>query len=130
MPNIALSEARVKALKPRGSTYDIRDGKLRGFGVRVMPSGAKRFFIHIQHQGERQWKILGGAKLMHVNKARARAASAAHPCRPAGQRNGVMRPSSSPNHSTRLSAVAGGNGSMPTSRSIVSIVSQSSIVVR
>ena len=75
MPNIALSEARVKALKSRKSTYDIRDGKLRGFGVRVMPSGAKHFFIHIQHQGERQWKILGDAKLMHVNEARVRAAS-------------------------------------------------------
>ena len=74
MPNIALSEARVKALKSRKSTYDIRDGKPRGFGVRVMPSGAKRFFIHIQHQGERQWKILGDAKLMHVN-------ASARPCR-------------------------------------------------
>ena len=85
MPNIALSEARVKALEPRGSTYDIRDGKLRGFGVRVMPSGAKRFFIHIQHQGERQWKILGGAKLMHVNKARA-------PCRFGGPPLPASRP--------------------------------------
>ena len=75
MPNIALSEARVKALKSRKSTYDIRDGKLRCFGVRVMPSGAKRFFIHIQHQGERHWKIVGDAKLMHVNEARVRAAS-------------------------------------------------------
>ena len=38
MPNIALSEARVKALKSRKSTYDIRDGKLRGFGVRLLGS--------------------------------------------------------------------------------------------
>ena len=29
MANIALSEARVKALRPRPSTYDIRDAKLR-----------------------------------------------------------------------------------------------------
>ena len=36
MPNIALSEARVKALRPRPSTYDIRDAKLRGFGLRVL----------------------------------------------------------------------------------------------
>ena len=45
MPNIALSEARVKALRPRPSTCDIRDAKLKGFGVRVLRSGAKRFFI-------------------------------------------------------------------------------------
>ena len=35
MPNIALSETRVKALSPRPAAYDIRDAKLRGFGVRV-----------------------------------------------------------------------------------------------
>ena len=38
MPNITLSEARVKALRPRPSAYDIRDAKLAGFGVRGLPS--------------------------------------------------------------------------------------------
>ena len=46
MSNTPLSEARVKTLKPRNSTYDLRDAKLKGFGVRVLPSGAKRFFVH------------------------------------------------------------------------------------
>ena len=41
MPKITLTEARVKALKPRRAAYDIRDSKLRGFGVRVLPSGVK-----------------------------------------------------------------------------------------
>ena len=36
MANIALSEARVKALRPHPSTYDIRVAKLRGFGLRVL----------------------------------------------------------------------------------------------
>ena len=75
MPNIALSEARVKALRPRPSAYDIRDAKLRGFGVRVMPSGAKRFFIHTQHQGQRTWKSVGDADSLSVDEARAQAAS-------------------------------------------------------
>ena len=75
MPNIALSEARVKALRPRGSAYDIRDAKLKGFGVRMLPSGARRFFIHIQHRGTRVWKMVGDADAMHVDEARARAAS-------------------------------------------------------
>jgi len=39
--------------KKRKTTYDIRDGKLRGFGIRVLPSGAKRYFIHSQHRGRR-----------------------------------------------------------------------------
>ena len=69
MPNIALSDARVKALRPRPSACDIRDTKLRGFGVRVLPSGAKRFFIHIQHRGTRVWKIVGDANDMTLADA-------------------------------------------------------------
>ena len=75
MPNIILSDARVKALRPRPSAYDIRDAKLRSFGVRVLPSGARRFFIHTQHRGTRVWKMVGDASAMYVDDARARAAS-------------------------------------------------------
>ena len=75
MSNIPLSEARIKTLKPRNSGYDIRDATLRGFGVRVLPSGAKRFFIHTQYRGERTWKIVGDANALSVREARARATS-------------------------------------------------------
>ena len=50
MPKVILTDARVKVLRPRRTAYDIRDGKLRGFGVRVLPSGRKRFFVHSQHR--------------------------------------------------------------------------------
>ena len=75
MPTLAFSEARLAALRPRPSAYDIRDAKLRGFGVRVLPSGAKRFFIHTQHRGRRIWKVLGDTHTIDVDEARARAAS-------------------------------------------------------
>ena len=75
MPNIALSETRVKALSPRPAAYDIRDAKLRGFGVRVLPSGAKRFFVHTQHRGTRVWKIVGDANAMTLAEAHSRATS-------------------------------------------------------
>ena len=75
MPNTTLSDARVKALRPRTTACDIRDTKLRGFGVRVLPSGARRFFIHTQHRGQRIWKIVGDANAIGVDEARARAAS-------------------------------------------------------
>ena len=74
MPGTTLTEARVKALKPRKSVHEVRDGKLRGFGVRVSPSGRKQFFIHCQHCGERIWKIVGEAGSMSVTDARASAA--------------------------------------------------------
>ena len=74
MPSIALSEARIKALRSRPRAYDLRDAKLKGFGVRVLPSGAKRFFIHTQNRRQRVWKIVGDANAMHLDEARTRAA--------------------------------------------------------
>ena len=75
MASATLTDARVRALNPRKTARDIRDGKLKGFGVRVMPSGAKRWFIHCQHEGRRVWKIIGDADLMSADKARSRAAA-------------------------------------------------------
>ena len=46
MATARLSQRRVDALRPRKSTYDVRDPELRGVGVRVPPSGTKRYFIH------------------------------------------------------------------------------------
>ena len=73
MATLHLNECRVDALKPRKSTYDIRDRELKGFGVRVLPSGAKRYFVHSQHRGRRVWKIVGQTRSIGVKEARARA---------------------------------------------------------
>ena len=74
MPKRALTDARVRTLRPRNTSYDIRDGRLKGFGVRVLPSGRKRFFAHCQHRGERVWKIVGDGGTMDVGEARSLAA--------------------------------------------------------
>ena len=73
MAGINLTDARVRALKPRKTARDVRDGKLRGFGVRVLPSGGKRYFVHRQHRGERVWKMVGDAAEMSLEEARSRA---------------------------------------------------------
>ena len=73
MPGISLTDARVRALRPRKTAYDTRDSKLTGFGIRVLPSGRKRFFVHCQHRGERVWKIVGDADSISVGEARSRA---------------------------------------------------------
>ena len=73
MSHLILTDARVRALKARKSTYHVRDSKLRGFGVRVLPSGAKRFFLHSQHRGQRSWNIVGDANALPVTEARSRA---------------------------------------------------------
>ncbi len=73
MSRVRLSESRIKALKPRKTPCDVRDSELKGFGVRVLPSGAKRYFVHSQHEGRRRWKTVGDAGGMDLNEARRRA---------------------------------------------------------
>ena len=73
MATAHLSQRRVTALKTRKSAYDIRDPELKGFGVRILPSGAKRYFIHTQHDGRRIWKIVGQADDVDMDEARDRA---------------------------------------------------------
>ena len=75
MPPIRLTQRRVDALRPRRKVRDIRDAELKGYGVRVMPSGARRYFIHSQHRGKRVWKIIGDAAAIAEPEARARARS-------------------------------------------------------
>ena len=75
MAGTRLTQRRVDALPRRRAVRDVRDIELKGYGVRVMPSGAKRYFIHSQHQGRRVWKIVGDAGTMTEAEARARARS-------------------------------------------------------
>ena len=73
MATLRLDQRRVDKLKPRKAAYDVRDRDLKGFGVRVLPSGTKRYFIHSQHKGRRVWKIVGQAGSIGAEEARVRA---------------------------------------------------------
>ena len=73
MSTVRLTESRIETLTPRRSPYDIRDAELKSFGVRVLPSGARRFFVHSQHKGRRVWKTIGDADSIGLHEARLRA---------------------------------------------------------
>ena len=75
MAAIRLTQRRVDTLRPRKSVRNVRDAELKGYGVRIMPSGTKRYCIHSQHRGHRVWKIVGDAAVMTETDARARARS-------------------------------------------------------
>ena len=75
MAAIRLTQRRVDTLRPRKTVRNVRDAELKGYGVRIMPSGVKRYFIHSQHRGHRVWKIVGDAAVMTEAEARARARS-------------------------------------------------------
>ena len=75
MSNIRLTQRLIDALKPRKTTFDLRDTELRGFGVRIRCSGIKRYFVQSQHEGARTWRIIGNAAGMTLEEARCRARS-------------------------------------------------------
>ena len=75
MPNGRLTQRRVDALKPDKKTLDIRDSVIRGFGVRILPSGRKRYFLHRQVDGKRVWHSIGDTEDVTLACARERAAS-------------------------------------------------------
>ena len=73
MTRTNLTDARIAAFVPRKTAFDVRDARLKGFGVRVLPSGGKSYFVHCQHRGGRIWKIVGDAGALDVPEARSRA---------------------------------------------------------
>ena len=73
MATLYLTQHRIDALKPKKVILDVRDTELKGFGIRIMPSGTRRYFIHSQHEGRRLWKTFDDADTVTVTQARHRA---------------------------------------------------------
>ena len=73
MATLHLTQHRIDTLKPKKVILDVRDTELKGFGIRIMPSGTRRYFIHSQHEGRRIWKTLDDANTVTVVQARHRA---------------------------------------------------------
>jgi len=68
---IRITDKTVKNAKKRNSTYDIRDAVLRGFSLKVQPTGSKAFYCEWA-RGKRS--RIGDAALITVTRAREIAA--------------------------------------------------------
>ena len=77
-----LTQSQVDNLQPGKTTRNIRDKELKGFGVRILPSGRKCFFLHSQIDGRRVWHAIGDANDITLecacSKARSLLASRQH----------------------------------------------------
>ena len=84
-----LTQRLIDTFKPGKSVREIRDTEFRGFGVRILPSGRKHYFVHAQNDGRRVWTKIGDANAMPLDEARDLARShlaasrASDPSRPA-----------------------------------------------
>ncbi len=70
-----LNQQRIDGLRPRGKIYSVRDTKLKGFGVRVFPSGKKSYFVHSRRRGRNLWRVIGDAGRLPFVQARTQALS-------------------------------------------------------
>ncbi len=73
MATCRLTQRHIDNLKPGKTTRDIRDKELKGFGVRVLPSGHRSFFLHRQIDGQRVWHAIGNADDNTLKCARSKA---------------------------------------------------------
>ena len=70
MPKLSstrITDKTVKNAKPREKTYDIRDAVLRGFMLKVQPSGSKAFYAE---WGRGKRSRIGDAALITLERAR------------------------------------------------------------
>ena len=68
-----LTDATIKALKPRGERYDVYDDDLKCFGVRVTPSGTKTFTFFYRLRGHKKRLSLGEYPSVTLADARGKA---------------------------------------------------------
>ena len=69
-----LSKKSVDALTARAREYMLWDHDIKGFGVRVHPSGRKVYLVKYRHRGRAIKKTIGPHGVIPVTAARARAA--------------------------------------------------------
>ncbi|MDE0047861.1 MAG: tyrosine-type recombinase/integrase [bacterium] len=73
MATVRLTQHRIDTLRPGRKTRDIRDKGFKGFGVRILPSGRKRYFLHSQADSRRVWHAIGDAESITLAQARSKA---------------------------------------------------------
>ncbi len=65
----------LKRLQPEDKAYFIRSTTLRGFGIKINPSGSIRFIVECKHQGTNHRKTIGNYPLMSLAEAEKTAIS-------------------------------------------------------
>jgi len=69
---VRLTDAAIKALKPRENVYDVYDDDVKCFGVRVTPAGVKSFTFFYRLGDRRKKKRINLGEYPHVTLADAR----------------------------------------------------------
>ncbi len=70
---MSITSRTLNNLKPDAKPYFLRDKLLKGFGVKVNPSGTIKFIAEVRHDGRTSRKTLGDYGILNLNDARHKA---------------------------------------------------------
>ncbi len=70
LSKIVISDLTARSAKPKQRRYEIRDAELRGFMLRINPSGAKSWYVQLDRNHKRK---IGDASVFTASMARYRA---------------------------------------------------------
>ncbi len=68
MPNITIRT--VNSVSPKSKAYFVRDSNLKGFALRVFPSGTIKYVAEVWHGGRSHRKTLGAHPMLKLSDAR------------------------------------------------------------
>ncbi len=71
MPNITLRT--LSTTRPKPVAFFIRDSKVKGFGIKVNPSGSMKYIAEVYHNGRSVRKTLGEHPILQLQDARCQA---------------------------------------------------------
>lgn len=74
-PGVRLTDAVVRNSLPRERTYLLWDSEVKGFGLRIYPTGTKTFVVTYRPVGVRlkEWYTIGRSTVISASRARAEA---------------------------------------------------------
>lgn len=75
MSQVPITNRLLSSLKPKSSPYFVRDIKLKGFAVKVNPSGIIKYIVEVRREGKTSRKTIGDYPTLNLKKAKRTATS-------------------------------------------------------
>lgn len=73
MSQVVITKRILDTLKPSIKPYFLRDSSLKGFGVKVNPSGSVKYVAEIRHEGRTSRKTLVEYPVLEIQQAKTKA---------------------------------------------------------
>ena len=73
MSPVAITNQSLAKLESTSKPYFLRDNQIKGFGVKVNPSGSIKYVVDVWHDGSSNRKTVGEYPFLDVKEARLKA---------------------------------------------------------